>query len=99
MGPSSKVNASTIGQQAAANHALTDPNEDHFVAELLENITAYPAYYAHMSPLNAAGPGVANLQVPDSVDAAELSRRLGAGSGWWICGTEWLSRTAISKAA
>ena len=82
VGPSSKVNASTIGQQAAANHALTDPNEDHFVAELLENITAYPAYYAHMSPLNAAGPGVANLQVPDSVDAAELSRRLGAGE--WV---------------
>src|SRR4029453_18398214 len=81
-GPSSKVTASTIGEQAAANHALTDPNEDHFVAELLENITAYPAYYAHMSPLNAAGPGAANLQVPDSVDAAELSRRLGAGE--WV---------------
>ncbi|WP_224088447.1 MBL fold metallo-hydrolase [Arthrobacter sp. StoSoilB13] len=82
VGPSSKVKASTIGEQTAANHALTDPDEDHFVAELLENITAYPAYYAHMSPLNAAGPGAANLQVPDSVDAAELGRRL--ESGEWV---------------
>ncbi|BCW46552.1 MBL fold metallo-hydrolase [Arthrobacter sp. StoSoilB5] len=82
IGPASRQNASTIGEQAVANHALTDPSEDHFVAELLENITAYPAYYAHMSPLNAGGPGPANLGVPDSVDAAELGRRLDAGE--WV---------------
>ncbi|MFJ5954590.1 rhodanese-like domain-containing protein [Paenarthrobacter sp. NPDC092416] len=82
VGPSSRQGASTIGEQATANHALTDPDEDHFVAELLENITAYPAYYAHMSPINAAGPGAAKLDVPDSVDAAELTRRLRAGE--WV---------------
>lgn len=60
---------------------MTDPHEDHFVSELLANITAYPAYYAHMSPLNAAGVGPAELEVPDSVDATELDRRLKAGSG------------------
>ncbi|MET3901731.1 MBL fold metallo-hydrolase [Paenarthrobacter sp. 4246] len=82
IGPASHQESSTIGEQAKSNHALTDPNEDHFVSELLENITAYPAYYAHMSPLNAAGVGPAILEVPDSVDPVELSRRLRAGE--WV---------------
>ncbi|MET3367960.1 UNVERIFIED_CONTAM: hydroxyacylglutathione hydrolase [Jeotgalibacillus campisalis] len=82
IGPASHQEASTIGEQAASNHALTDPSEDHFVSQLLENITAYPAYYAHMSPLNAAGPDPAILDVPDSVDAEELGRRLRAGE--WV---------------
>jgi hydroxyacylglutathione hydrolase len=82
IGPASHQESSTIGEQATANHALTDPNEDHFVSELLANITAYPAYYAHMSPLNAAGVGPAQLDVPDSVDAEELGRRLKAGE--WV---------------
>ena len=82
IGPASHQETSTISEQAASNHALTDPDEDHFVSQLLENITAYPAYYAHMSPLNAAGPDPAIFDVPDSVDAGELSRRLGAGE--WV---------------
>ncbi|MGO4144184.1 rhodanese-like domain-containing protein [Paenarthrobacter sp. YAF11_1] len=81
-GPASRQESSTIAEQAKSNHALTDPHEDHFVAELLENISAYPAYYAHMSPLNAAGPGRPDLTVPDSVDPGELSRRLRAGE--WV---------------
>jgi glyoxylase-like metal-dependent hydrolase (beta-lactamase superfamily II)/rhodanese-related sulfurtransferase len=81
-GPASYQDSSTIGEQARTNHALTDPHEDHFVSELLANITAYPAYYAHMSPLNAAGVGPAELGVPDSVDATELDRRLKAGE--WV---------------
>ncbi|WP_458108880.1 MBL fold metallo-hydrolase [Arthrobacter sp. R3-55] len=82
IGPASRQESSTIAEQAKSNHALTDPHEDHFVAELLENISAYPAYYAHMSPLNAAGPGRPDLTVPDSVDPVELSRRLRAGE--WV---------------
>lgn len=81
-GPASHQESSTLGEQSESNHALTDPDEDHFVSELLANITAYPAYYAHMSPLNAAGVGTADLAVPDSVDAAELGRRLRAGE--WV---------------
>ncbi|UKA48857.1 MBL fold metallo-hydrolase [Arthrobacter sp. FW305-123] len=81
-GPASYQEASTIGEQSKSNHALTDPDEDHFVSELLANITAYPAYYAHMSPLNAAGVGPATLAVPDSVNAEELTRRLDAGE--WV---------------
>lgn len=82
IGPASRIAASTIGEQAATNHALTDPDEDHFVRHLLANITAYPSYYAHMSPLNAVGPGPAVLEVPESVESAELERRLEAGE--WV---------------
>ncbi len=82
IGPASRIPASTIGEQAASNHALTDPDEDHFVRHLLANITAYPSYYAHMSPLNALGPGPAILDMPESVEPAELERRLEAGE--WV---------------
>ncbi|MEQ4567108.1 MBL fold metallo-hydrolase [Paenarthrobacter sp. CAP02] len=82
IGPASHQETSTISEQTASNHALTDANEDHFVAELLANITAYPSYYTHMSPLNAAGVGPASLDVPESVDAEELGRRLKAGE--WV---------------
>ncbi|MFI2564851.1 rhodanese-like domain-containing protein [Paenarthrobacter sp. NPDC018779] len=82
IGPASHQDASTMGEQSTSNHALTDPSEDHFVAELLANITAYPAYYAHMSPLNAAGPAAADLAVPESVEPSELARRLHDGE--WV---------------
>lgn len=82
VGPASKAHASTIGDQLASNHALTDPDEEHFVAGLLANVTAFPAYYAHMNPLNSAGPGPANLVVPASMDTAELKRRL--ENGEWV---------------
>ncbi|MHC6222006.1 rhodanese-like domain-containing protein [Arthrobacter sp. MMS24-S77] len=82
IGPASKIPISTIGEQVAANHALTDPDEDHFVRQLLANITAYPSYYAHMSPLNVLGPGTAMLDVPESVEPAELERRLEDGE--WV---------------
>lgn len=82
IGPASRIPASTIREQQATNHALTDPDEDHFVRHLLANIAAYPSYYAHMSPLNAQGPGPAVLDVPESVQASELERRLEAGE--WV---------------
>ena len=81
-GPASGAGSSTIGEQLTSNHALTDPDEDHFVQELIANLTAYPSYYAHMGVTNAAGPGPADLTVPESLDAAELMRRLEAGE--WV---------------
>ncbi|MGP4030799.1 MBL fold metallo-hydrolase [Pseudarthrobacter sp. 1C304] len=81
-GPASGAGSSTIGEQLASNHALTDPDEDHFVRELIANLTAYPSYYAHMGVTNAAGPGPADLAVPESLDADELVRRLEAGE--WV---------------
>ena len=48
--------ASTIGQEKLVNPVLTQ-DKDHYVAELLAGLDAYPAYYSHMGPANAAGPG------------------------------------------
>ncbi|TDW29851.1 MBL fold metallo-hydrolase [Cryobacterium psychrophilum] len=81
-GPATGAGSSTMGEQLTANHALTDADEEHFVRDLIANLTAYPSYYAHMAPANAQGPGPANLQVPESLDAAELTRRLADGE--WV---------------
>ncbi|RKR19989.1 MBL fold metallo-hydrolase [Arthrobacter oryzae] len=81
-GPATGARSSTIGEQLAANHALTDPDEDHFVRQLIANLTDHPSYYAHMGPANVRGPGPADLSVPESLDAAELSRRLERGD--WV---------------
>ncbi|MCB5273059.1 putative polyketide biosynthesis zinc-dependent hydrolase BaeB [Arthrobacter sp. SO5] len=81
-GPASGAGSSTIGEQLTANHAITDPDEEHFVQELIANLTAYPSYYAHMGVGNLQGPGPARLAVPESLDAAELTRRLTAGE--WV---------------
>jgi hydroxyacylglutathione hydrolase len=81
-GPASAARASTMAEQLKSNHALTDPDEDHFVQELIANLTAYPSYYAHMAPANRKGPGPADLTVPESLDPAELSRRLEDGE--WV---------------
>ncbi len=81
-GPASGVRASTMAEQEQTNHAFTDPDEEHFVRELISNLTAYPSYYAHMAPANRTGPGPADLAVPESVNPAELSRRLADGE--WV---------------
>ena len=74
--------SSTIGEEKKRNDALTEDDEDTFVAKLVENLTAYPSYYAHMSALNSAGPGPVDLSPPAGVDAAELRRRIDAGD--WV---------------
>ncbi|QHK21900.1 MBL fold metallo-hydrolase [Pseudarthrobacter psychrotolerans] len=81
-GPASGAHSSTLAEQQETNHAFTDTDEDHFVRELISNLTAYPYYYAHMAPANRQGPGQADLTVPESVDPEELSRRLADGE--WV---------------
>ena len=56
--------------------------EDRYVSDLLAGLDAYPAYYAHMGPANAAGPSGADLSPPRRADAAELRRRIDAGE--WV---------------
>ncbi|WP_028280394.1 MBL fold metallo-hydrolase [Arthrobacter sp. H5] len=81
-GPATGAGESTVGVQLSTNHALTDPDEEHFVRELIANLTAYPSYYAHMGPANTRGPGPAELSVPNSLEPTELSRRLEDGE--WV---------------
>ncbi|MEE6176861.1 MBL fold metallo-hydrolase [Mycobacterium sp. 050134] len=72
---------STIGDQREKNPALTQ-GEREYVDELLANLSAYPAYYAHMGVLNRAGPQAPDLSAPEPVNPAELRRRLDAGE--WV---------------
>ncbi len=73
--------ASTIGLQRQSNPAMTK-DEQAFVDELLTELSAYPAYYAHMGVINSEGPAAVDLSLPKPIDADELRRRL--ESGEWV---------------
>lgn len=74
--------ASTVGVERTRNDALVEADEDRFVARLIAGLTAYPAYYAHMSARNRQGPGPADLSAPETVDPGELRTRTKAGE--WV---------------
>lgn len=85
--------ASTIGQERHSNLALTLDDEDTFVEKLLSGLTAYPRYYAHMAPINRAGPSDVDLSAPELVDPVEIRRRIHAGE--WV--VDLRSRTAFAR--
>ena len=72
---------STIGREREVNSVLSQ-DEQSWVQDLLDGLGDYPAYYAHMAPANAAGPGAPDLSPPSPADAAELRRRI--ESGEWV---------------
>ena len=74
-------NASTLGEQTRVNPALTLAEQD-YVDTLLAGLDAYPAYYAHMGPINRRGPAPVDLSPPEPVEPAELRRRIEAGE--WV---------------
>ncbi|HWD06350.1 MAG TPA: MBL fold metallo-hydrolase [Amycolatopsis sp.] len=74
--------SSTIGDELARNDALTASDEDAFVAALIANLTAYPAYYAHMGARNLAGGGPIDLSPPELADPDQLRKRIDAGE--WV---------------
>jgi hydroxyacylglutathione hydrolase len=74
-------NESTIGHEKRVNPVLT-LDEERYVAELLAGLDAYPAYYAHMGPANAAGPGAPDLSPPSRADSTEVAARIEAGE--WV---------------
>ncbi|MFW6695683.1 MBL fold metallo-hydrolase [Streptomyces sp. MAR4 CNX-425] len=71
----------TIGREKAANEALLR-DVDTFVADLLAGLDDAPAYYVHMSPVNAAGPAPVDLTPPAPATADEIAARLAAGE--WV---------------
>ena len=83
--------ASTIAEQRLSNPALTQ-DEQAYVGELLEGLSAYPAYYAHMGVINQAGPAPVDLSLPEPVDPEELRRRIDAGQ--WV--VDLRNRTAFA---
>jgi hydroxyacylglutathione hydrolase len=84
--------AGTIADERMGNLVITIDDEDRFVERLLAGLTEHPAYYAHMSLLNLAGPLEASLAPPLPVEADELRRRLEAGE--WV--VDLRSRTAFA---
>ncbi|HSE69232.1 MAG TPA: MBL fold metallo-hydrolase [Nocardioidaceae bacterium] len=87
----SEATASTIGQERRSNPVLTQDEED-YVRDLLAGLDAFPAYYAHMGPANAAGPGAPDLSPPERADAAELRARIDKGE--WV--VDLRNRTAFA---
>ncbi len=77
----SEATASTIADERESNPALTQ-DEETYVRELLAGLGPYPAYYAHMTPANQAGPSEPDLSAPSSADPSELRRRIEAGE--WV---------------
>jgi hydroxyacylglutathione hydrolase len=73
--------ASTIQMEQAVNPALT-LDEDDYVESMLAGLDVYPAYYAHMSPANSAGPAAPDLDPPAQAESVELRRRIEAGE--WV---------------
>ena len=73
--------ASTIAEQRSTNPALTQ-DEATYVAELLAGLDAFPAYYAHMGPINRQGPAPIDLTPPRLADPAEVRRRIQDGE--WV---------------
>ncbi|GGQ08153.1 MBL fold metallo-hydrolase [Streptomyces roseolilacinus] len=84
--------ATTIGRERKTNDALT-LDVDTFVARTLADLDDVPAYYAHMGPVNAAGPAPVDLTPPKRADAGEIASRLAAGE--WV--VDLRSRTAFAE--
>jgi len=72
----------TLGSEREVNLALVADTEDDFVDQLVAGLDDHPRYYAHMGPLNAAGPLGVDLSAPVEVDPVELRRRVHAGE--WV---------------
>ena len=80
--PASGDQSSTIGKERRHNLAFQAGDEDSFVKTVLSGLTAYPRYYAHMAPINRAGPAPIDLSPPRRLDGPELARHLEAGE--WV---------------
>ncbi|GAA2158454.1 MBL fold metallo-hydrolase [Pedococcus bigeumensis] len=83
--------ASTIGTEKRQNPALTQ-DEEQWVADTLAGLDAYPAYYAHMAPLNSSGPSAPDLSAPEQADKDALAARITAGE--WV--VDLRTRTAFA---
>ncbi|MGH2636954.1 MAG: MBL fold metallo-hydrolase [Actinomycetota bacterium] len=74
---------SSLGAERIANPALTAVDEALFVQQQTTGLQAYPHYYAHMAPINRAGPAVfGEVPLPPTRSADEVAGMLEAGA--WL---------------
>lgn len=75
---------STIGAERARNPALAQTDEASFAREQLDDLQAYPTYYAHMAPINRSGPRVfGDVPTPPALPPEAFAARI-AGGAWVI---------------
>jgi len=63
---------STIGMERRTNPVLAYPDADAFVAGQLAGLQPFPAYYAHMGPINLIGPEPLPSPELDVLDPSDL---------------------------
>jgi hydroxyacylglutathione hydrolase len=79
-----KQRTSSIGAERLGNPALTAVDETLFVRQQLDGLSAYPDYYAHVAPINRAGPAVyGEVPMPPRLSAEEVDRLL-RGGAWLV---------------
>ncbi len=88
--PPGEERTSTIGRERASNPVLAerDLDEETFVERRLAGLLAYPSYYAHIAPINRAGPRVyGDVPVPPGLAPSRLGERIEAGA-WVVDGRD-----------
>ncbi len=79
--PAGTDRSSTIGRERATNPLLAAPDEDSFVARLLDSLGTYPTYFLHLREMNRRGPRVYGEPPPlRSLDAEEVRRLVAEGA-------------------
>lgn len=76
-----EARTSTIGRERASNPALQAPDPDAFLQAHAPGTTPFPTYYAHMAPINRAGPPVVGgVPQPPPLPPEEAERALSGGA-------------------
>ena len=84
--PAGGERTSTLGAERAGNPALADRDEETFVRRQLSGLQAYPDYYAHMAPINRAGPPVTGaVPIPPAMTPGAVAE--GLADGTWLVDT------------
>jgi rhodanese-related sulfurtransferase len=85
-GSSTTHRTTTVGAELDGNPVLTRSDEEAFVSQQLTELREYPAYYAHLAPINRAGPVVlSKLPITRALSPAEAAPRVQAGA-WLVDG-------------
>ena len=80
--------ASTIGAERATNAALLAGDEESFVRQQLASLGRFPAYYAHMAPINRAGPSVLGRLPSLAALSPSVAAEAAARGAWVIDGRD-----------
>jgi hydroxyacylglutathione hydrolase len=74
--PAGAERTSTIGTERASNPLLQAPDEDSFVAELIDSLGSYPPYFARLGEANRLGPAI----LPARLDLEQLAPTVAAAA-------------------